>query len=147
MFVLQRPLVPNTGWSMPEPAPDPDGEKLVDSAVIQDYDRLPGLYNIERDDPAETAPPEPPPAAESPVPPSDATRCYEMLHDLPNCDEVAPATCDPAPAPGLRSCPVPPAVLQARNSHAQYLETLDMIRSVDEALHPESANETEEILT
>src|ERR1039457_1374924 len=79
MFVLQRPQVPNTGWSMPEPAPDPDGEKLVDSAVIQDYDRLPGLYNIERDDPAETAPPEPPPAAESPVHPLG---CNPMLRDV-----------------------------------------------------------------
>jgi hypothetical protein len=35
---------------MPEPAPDPDGNKLLNSAIIeQDYDSLPGLCNIERD--------------------------------------------------------------------------------------------------
>src|ERR1022692_4776110 len=50
MFILQRPQLPKTGWSMPEPAPDPDGKKLLDSAIIeQDYDSLPGLCNIERD--------------------------------------------------------------------------------------------------
>src|ERR1022692_1516248 len=39
MFILQRPQLPKTGWSMPEPAPDPDGKKLLDSAIIeQDYD-------------------------------------------------------------------------------------------------------------
>ena len=107
MSVLQRPQVPKTGWSMPEPTPDPDGKKLVDSAVIeQDYDSLPGLYNIERQEekdataetegPAEAAASEPPPPAEPPVPPlSDATGCYEMLHDLPNCDDAAPG---PSPA-------------------------------------------------
>jgi hypothetical protein len=55
MFVLQRPQLPKTGWSMPEPAPEPEDEKLLDSAVIeQDYDCLPALYHIERDDPADT---------------------------------------------------------------------------------------------
>ena len=49
-FILQRPQMPKTGWSMPEPAPDPDGEKLLDSAIIeQDYDGLPGLCNVEKD--------------------------------------------------------------------------------------------------
>jgi uncharacterized protein (DUF1778 family) len=91
MFVLQRPQVPKTGWSMPEPTPDPDGKKLVDSAVIeQDYDTLPGLYNIEKDDPAETPPEtetpaesaasEPPPPAESPVPPP--LGCNRMLRNV-----------------------------------------------------------------
>jgi hypothetical protein len=161
MFILQRPQLPKTGWSMPEPAPDPDGEKLLDSAVIeQDYDSLPGLSGIERDDPAETAPPEPPPPAESPVqPPSNVsdTRCYEMLHDLPDCDDVAPAAPDPDPDPspisrqtGLRSCPVPPAVLKARNDHEIYLEIRDMIESVDAVLHPKIEKEdpeTEEVMT
>jgi hypothetical protein len=56
MFILQRPQLPKTGWSMPEPAPDPDGKKLLDSAIIeQDYDSLPGLYDIESD--AETQAP------------------------------------------------------------------------------------------
>jgi uncharacterized protein (DUF1778 family) len=55
MFILQRPQLPKTGWSMPEPAPGPDGEKLRDSAITeQDYANLPGLCNIETDDPAET---------------------------------------------------------------------------------------------
>src|ERR1022692_3437860 len=50
MFILQRPQMPKAGWSMPEPAPNPDSEKLLDSAIIeQDYDSLPGLCNIERD--------------------------------------------------------------------------------------------------
>ena len=54
MFILLRPQMPKTGWSMPEPAPDPDGKKLLDSAIIeQDSDSLPGLCNIERDDPVE----------------------------------------------------------------------------------------------
>jgi hypothetical protein len=106
MFILQRPQMPKTGWSMPEPSPDPDGKKLLDSAIIeQDYDSLPGLYNIERDEPAETgapaesAPPEPPPPAESPVPPPlDPAECIEMLHDSPDYEDVAPAAGDPAPA-------------------------------------------------
>src|ERR1022692_2331956 len=80
MFILQRPQMPKTGWSMP---PNPDGEKLLDSAIIeQDYDSLPGLCNIERDDPvemetpAESAASEPPPPPESPVqPPSDGKTC------------------------------------------------------------------------
>ena len=83
MFILLRPQMPKTGWSMPEPAPNPDGEKLLDSAIIeQDYDSLPGLCNIERDDPvemetpAESAASEPPPPPESPVqPPSDGKTC------------------------------------------------------------------------
>ena len=57
MFILQRPQLPKTGWSMPEPAPDPDGNKLLDSAIIeQDYDSLPGLCNIERDFETDVAP-------------------------------------------------------------------------------------------
>jgi hypothetical protein len=84
IFILQRPQLPKTGWSMPEPAPDPDGEKLLDSAIIeQDYDSLPGLCNIEKDIqtdhpvptpaetevPAESAASDPTPPPESPVPP------------------------------------------------------------------------------
>jgi hypothetical protein len=80
MFILQRPQLPKTGWSMPEPAPDPDGKKLLDSAIIeQDYDSLPGLGSIERDMPAvdpveteanaESAASEPPSPAESPLDP------------------------------------------------------------------------------
>ena len=38
----------------------------------------------------------------------------------------------------MRSCPVPPAVLEARNNHEQFLEALDMIKSVDAALHPKT---------
>src|ERR1039457_6325768 len=84
MFILQRPQMPKTGWSMP---PHPDGEKLLDSAIIkQDYDSLPGLCNIERDAPVEMEPPaesaasEPPPPPESPVPPpSDVIPCNTIL--------------------------------------------------------------------
>jgi hypothetical protein len=53
MFVLLRPQLPKTGWSMPEPAPSPDGKKLLDSAILeQDYSHLPGISGIERDDPS-----------------------------------------------------------------------------------------------
>jgi hypothetical protein len=128
MFILQRPQLPKTGWSMPEPAPDPDGKKLLDSAIIeQDYDSLPGLCNIERDmqtddpasaesaapaetpseteTPADSATSEPPPPPESPVPPpADVTPCNQMQHDSQNCDDVAPPA---ARQSGLRSCPVP----------------------------------------
>jgi hypothetical protein len=113
MFILQCPQLPKTGWSMPEPAPDLDGKKLLDSAIIeQDYDSLPGLCNIERDiqtdDPApaesvtptetpsetktpvESATSDPPSALESPVPPpADVTPCNQMQHDSQNCDDVA----------------------------------------------------------
>jgi uncharacterized protein (DUF1778 family) len=85
MFVLQRPQMPKTGWSMPEPVPNPDGEKLIDSAVIeQDYAQLPGLDSIERDDPES-----PPPAK------SDVTKCHEMLRDLQNREDVTPAPSRP----------------------------------------------------
>jgi len=107
-FILQRPQMPKTGWSMPEPAPDPDGEKLLDSAIIeQDYDSLPGLCNLERDEetndlapdepevpaetqaPAESAASDPPPPPSSPVPPpAGLAECYEMQHDSE--DFVAP---------------------------------------------------------
>jgi Homeodomain-like domain len=120
-FILQRPQMPKTGWSMPEPAPDPDGEKLLDSGIIErDYDGLPGLCTIEReietDDPVPVEPEipagseapagsaafEPWPSPESPVPaPSDVAGCNGMQHDSE--DFVAA----PAPRPGLRSCPVP----------------------------------------
>ena len=88
MFILQRPQLLKTGWSMPEPAPDPDGEKLLDSAII-DYANLPGLCNIETDDPTETeAPAES--AAYEPPQPADVTPCNAMQHDTQVCDDVAP---------------------------------------------------------
>jgi hypothetical protein len=145
VFILQRPQLPKTGWSMPEPAPDPDGKKLLDSAIIeQDYDSLPGLCNIERDDPTETeilagaATSELQPAA-------DANPCNTMQQDFE--DSVAPG---PAPQPGLRSCPVPPDVLKARNDHQKYLDLLEMMKSVDQTPIPKidkedlSAGETED---
>ena len=100
MFILQRPQLPKVGWSMPEPVPDPDGKKLLDSAIIeQDYDSLPGLYNIERDEP-----PEPP--AESPVPtPSHCAGvpgCNRMQHDPPDCGPNCDPDCsDDTPAPSI----------------------------------------------
>jgi hypothetical protein len=134
---------------MPEPAPGPDGEKLLNSAIIeQDYDRLPGLCNIEKDDamddpanppvekeaPVESVASEPPTAPESPVlPPSDVTPCNQMQHDSQNGDDVAPPA---APRQGLRSCPVPPDVLKARNEHQKYLELLDTINSIEETPIP-----------
>ena len=128
MFILQRPQLPKTGWSMPEPAPDPDGKKLLDSAIIeQDYDSLPGLCNIETNAESVTYEPTPPPESPAP-PPAGATPCNQMQHDSQNCDDVAPPA---ARQPGLRSCPVPPDVLKARQDHQTYLELLDMLNSVE----------------
>ena len=93
MFILQRPQLPKTGWSMPEPAPDPDGNKLLDSAIIeQDYDGLPGLCNIEKDPENEAE--EPAVAAESTTsepesPAAEAPECNEMQHENEICDDVA----------------------------------------------------------
>jgi hypothetical protein len=149
MFILQRPQLPKTGWSMPEPAPDPDGQKLLDSAIIeQDYDSLPGLCNIERDietdspseapegteDPVESAASDPVPPPESPdAAPADATPCNPMQHDSRNCDDVAPPA---ARQRGLRSCPVPPDVLKARNDRQKYVELLDMTKSIEQTPVP-----------
>jgi hypothetical protein len=135
MFILQRPQLPKTGWSMPEPAPDPDGRKLLDSAIIeQDYDSLPGLCNIEREDPVEEESSTESSTCEPEPPAPDATVCNQMQHDFENCDDVASA---PAPRrPGLHSCPVPPAVLKARNDHQNYLELLDMLKSIEQTPMP-----------
>ena len=106
MFILQRPQAPQVGWSMPEPAPNPDGEKLTDSAVIeQDFDRLPGLYNIERDPPAEMSmetlaqmdaerrAERDTPCESTPDPlPADATSCNQMQHDAKIPENVASPT-------------------------------------------------------
>jgi hypothetical protein len=135
VFILQRPQLPKTGWTMPEPAPYPDGEKLVDSAIIErDYDGLPGLCNIERDpepEPSETETAAESNASEPPPPADDGAECNAMQHDSAIFEApAAPA----APRPGLRSCPVPPAVLKARNDRAEYLGILDMIASVDASI-------------
>src|SRR5450755_2655983 len=94
MFILLRPQLPKTGWCMPEPAPSPDCQKLMDSAIIeQDYDGLPGLHDIELEaeqdveNNASAGPGQSPqsPAeapAESPTPPAaPAVECNEMQHD------------------------------------------------------------------
>jgi hypothetical protein len=92
MFILQRPQLPKTGWSMPEPAPDPDGKKLLDSAIIeQDYDSLPGLSAIEREDAAESTAPEPSTAA-------DVAPCNAMQHNLENRDDGCTPAISAAPA-------------------------------------------------
>ena len=111
LFILQRPQLPKTGWSMPEPAPDPDGEKLLDSAIIeQDYANLPGLCNIERDPETDDPAPSPaatPAAAEAPA---DVTPCSRMQHDPEISGDPAPLT---APPQGPLSCPAPPVDPQA----------------------------------
>jgi len=138
MFILQRPQLPKTGWSMPEPAPDPDGKKLLDSAIIeQDYANLPGLCNIETDDPAETEVPAES-AASEPPPPADVTPCNTMQHDSQVCDDVAPPA---APRQGLRSCPVPPDVLQARDDERKYFDLLDMLHSIQQTPVPKIEEE------
>jgi hypothetical protein len=57
-----------------------------------------------------------------------------MQHDFEICDDVASA---PSPRRhGLHSCPVPPAVLKARNDRQNYLELLDMIKSIEQTPIP-----------
>ncbi len=92
MFILQRPQVPKTGWTMPEPAPNPDGEVLVDSAVIEShYANLPGVYGIEREEDT-PAPPQPEAAPDPPAaaPPAE-TPCNNMQHKSSVLADVAPA--------------------------------------------------------
>src|ERR1019366_2379304 len=89
MFILQRPQLPKTGWSMPEPAPDPDGKKLLDSAIIeQDYDSLPGLWNIEKDrqtdDPAPPQPAAPRPTCACPAAVTSKGTCRRTTPPPPN---------------------------------------------------------------
>jgi hypothetical protein len=75
---------------MPEPAPDPDGNKLLDSAIIeQDYDSLPGLSNVERDMQTDDPTQADSPTSEPPLP-ADATPCNQMQHDSQNPEDVAP---------------------------------------------------------
>jgi hypothetical protein len=91
---------------MPEPAPDPDGNKLLDSAIIaQDHDSLPGLSNIETN--MQTDDPAPADSATSePTPPADATPCNQMQHNSQNSDDVAPAPSAAAlSGTGLLLCP------------------------------------------
>jgi hypothetical protein len=84
IFILTRPELPKTGWSIPEPSPNPDGIKLTDSAIIeQDYDSLPGIVGLERYGPVE---PEAP-AAET----ADVSECNGMQRDPQNSEDVAPA--------------------------------------------------------
>jgi hypothetical protein len=150
MFILQRPQLPKTGWSMPEPAPDPDGEKLLDSAIIEkEYDSLPGIHGIDRypdPHPDESAPTQAESATSEPPPGPAATGCNTMQHDSGNSGDVAPA---PSQS-GLHSCPVPADVLKARNSHQNCLDILEMLqtcapppRRIMPDLPAEQANEDE----
>jgi hypothetical protein len=121
VFILTRPQLPKTGWSMPEPTPDPDGKKLTDSSVMeQDYDGLPGIYGIERDEPTE---------AEEPAPQAaGATECNGMQHDSPVFEDVPPAA--PVRQTGLRSCPVPPNVLQDRDEEAMLADLHNELQAI-----------------
>jgi hypothetical protein len=58
----------------------------------------------------------------------DATKCNVMQHNFEFPTDVAPAN------PGLRSCPVPPGVLEARKNYQDYLDALDMIKSIEKTL-------------
>jgi len=110
--------------------------------VEPDYDSLPGLYHIEMEDPAETpaeeespaesATSEPPPPPKSPA--QDASPCNQMQHDFVICEDVASATA--TSHTGLHSCPVPPDVLKARNDRQNYLELLDVVKSIAQTAIP-----------
>ena len=134
-FILNRPQLPKTGWSMPEPSPKPDDNKLTDSAIIeQDYDSLPGLYNIERDPPSEAeirfesaaSNPPPPPAPPAPVP-ADASPCNTMQHD----SAVSSGAASDILKSFLHSSPLPAGVRLAREGRAKYLDFCENIEVLD----------------
>jgi len=117
MFILQRPQLPKTGWSMPEPAPDPDGKKLLDSAIIeQDYDSLPGLCNIEREDlaeaPLETETPAESATSEPPPPRNRPPRPPTMHRHATKCNTISrfAMTLHPPPPPARRACTPAPCL-------------------------------------
>jgi hypothetical protein len=95
----------------PEPGPDPDGNKLLTSAIIeQDCDSLPGVANITSD--FESATSEPPPPPESPATPrADAHGCNQMQHDSQICEDGTPRR----PPPRATLLPGAPATLVTRN--------------------------------
>jgi hypothetical protein len=163
MFILQRPQSPKPGWSMPEPAVNPEDKEIADSAIIeQDYDNLPGFHDAaqQADDdepgdgaelpdetpadpesPAESAASEPPPdlaqsMAKNQAAAEDVTAGDEMLHDSPICGDVTSAPPVPSRHTGLRSCPVPPAVLDARKKREDFLACLDLIESIETEMPP-----------
>jgi len=141
------------------PAPNPDGEKLLDSAIVErDYDSLPGLSGIETNmetDLAPEAPAEtevhadsatsgPSPASEPALPfAANATPCNPMQHVSQNCDDVAPAPSPAARRHGLSVCPAPPEDLKARNDR-KYLELLELVRLRRAEAHTEDPAANEE---
>ncbi len=126
MFILQRPQLPKTGWTMPEPAPNPDGEVLLDSAIIEkDYANLPGVYGIEREEDTE---PQAAPEA-TPEPAAAETQCNEMQHETPVSD-VASQT-------RLRSCRAEDEVTPARDVMAEVMEELANIEAEGDMLMAE----------
>jgi hypothetical protein len=143
MFILQRPQLPKTGWSMPEPAPDPDGRNSStrpssNRTTIACRASVTSKGRPRRRPPKKNPPPNQPlPNPTAPgiarPPPDDRSPCNQMQHDFEICDDVASA---PAPRRPLHSCPVPPAVLKARNDHRKYLELLDMIKSIEQTPIP-----------
>ncbi len=132
MFILQRPQLPKTGWTMPEPAPNPDGEVLLDSAIIEkDYANLPGVYGIEREEDTEPqAAPE-----ETPEPAAAETPCNEMQHETPVSDVASAPPIEPQTR--LRSCRAEDEVAPARDVMAEVMEELAQIEAEGEMLMAE----------
>jgi len=78
---------------MPEPAPNPDGEKLLDSAIIeQDYATLPGLSGLSGIAGFR-------PAATSGIPGADPRPRSRMQPDANTTCKIAPTLQLPRPAP------------------------------------------------
>jgi hypothetical protein len=111
MFVLNRSQNPGTGWCMPERHPEPEGQTLTDSAVLEkEANRLANLEGLgpgHFDD--------------------DVTECNAMQPETENEDgheeeeDAGPAEPDleicefPYSQGILPSCPVPARVTQTRN--------------------------------
>ena len=126
-FILNRPQLPKTGWSMPEPSPKPDDNKLTGSAIIeQDYDGLPGLCDIERDPPSEAEIRMESAASNPQPPPANASPRNEMQHD----SGVSGVASD-VPKSFLHSSPLPANVYFAREGHAQYLDFCENIKALE----------------
>jgi len=89
MFILTRPVAPKTGWTMPEPAPPPDSEEILDSSLIESgFAQLPCLCGIERE-------------TEDEAPEAAAEAAAEAATDATSATPSEPAAEAPADFPAL----------------------------------------------
>ena len=80
MFILQRPQLPKTGWSMPEPAPDPDGSSSTRPSSSRTMTACPASTPQKRKILPKTGPPANrlPPNPRLPRMQPHVTKCYTL---------------------------------------------------------------------